>query len=134
MLRNELIPDFITDNACLYNVLMLQMERLLVSNLSVPLAVQGLNFTYTLNCKEMKVHALCRALQKAKNELEKYSGVNLDYYYRLDMTKKKRKRVAEKGDVGCPKKKLGGLWGSLHTHPVKPVAKGDISKLVKDDF
>jgi hypothetical protein len=67
LLKNALIPDFITDNACLFHVLMLQMERLLVSNLTVPLAVQGVNFTYTLNCKEMKMHALCRDLQKAKD-------------------------------------------------------------------
>jgi hypothetical protein len=78
LLKHELIPDFVADNASLFNVLMLQMERLLVSNLNVPAAVQSGTFTYTLNCKEMKMHALCRDLQKAKDELEKFTGVNRD--------------------------------------------------------
>lgn len=71
LLKHELIPDFVADNASLFNVLMLQMERLLVSNLNVPAAVQSGTFTYTLNCKEMKE-------MKAKDELEKFTGVNLD--------------------------------------------------------
>jgi hypothetical protein len=59
--------------------------------------------------------------------LEKYTGVNLDYYNRLASTKKKCKCVASEGG---PKRKIlfsgSGLWGSEHTHPNEAVAKGDV--------
>ncbi|CAB3979922.1 Hypothetical predicted protein [Paramuricea clavata] len=122
LLKQELIPDFVCDNVCLYNVLMLQMERLMIGNLTVPMAVQGINFTYTLNCKEMKMHVVCRDLQKAKDELEKLTGVNLDHYYRLKMAKKKRKINVEAGNV---KKKK--------TVAMVPDVKGDKGDGVKDN-
>jgi hypothetical protein len=48
------------------------------------------------NCKEMRLHLICRDIQKAKDQLETNSGVNLDHYHCLKSSQKKRKARKEK--------------------------------------
>ena len=103
------------------------MERLVI-NLHVPLAVQGSNFIYTLNCKEMKQHTLCRDLQKAKDVLEKSTGVNFDHYYCLASSKKKRKSRQEQQQQQqrqASKKRLVGLGRGLWNR-FEAIAQGDV--------
>jgi hypothetical protein len=83
LFERGVIPELVSHDATLYEILVLQMEKQLLLSLQVPQAIQGPFFTYKMNVQEMRLHTLCCEIQKKKEAFESEMGVNLDHYHKI---------------------------------------------------
>ncbi|CAB3998682.1 Hypothetical predicted protein [Paramuricea clavata] len=111
LLKHEFFPDFICGDDAFYDILLRRMLAQLVLCVGVLERPQLGNFAHLSNCKTMLVHEILADVHKRKEQFEKKTGVNLDHYYRLAVTKKrgeKRKQEAVEAHTKLKKNvKLG---------------------------
>jgi hypothetical protein len=70
LVEKGIIPQNVAENATLYSLLLLQMEKQLILNLVVPRGVNG-SFAGTINCKQMRLHKLADEIGKYMECFEK---------------------------------------------------------------
>jgi hypothetical protein len=107
LLKRELIPEFICGDDAFYDILIRRMQCQLILCVGVPERPQmGMGFGHVANCKSMLVHEILADVHKRKEAFEKKTGVNLDHYYRLALTKKRgEKRKQEEIEAHTKLKK-----------------------------
>ena len=88
MIGRNMIPAWLADNATLHTVLLTQVMWETLKGIVVPRAPQPDNFTYHMNAKEMMNEDLARKSGQQFLALEKETGVNLDCYYKLEISSK----------------------------------------------
>lgn len=83
--EKSIVPVTLMDNPTLHTVILTQIMWETLKGITVPPAPQGNNFTYRMNAKEMLNWDLAKKSGEQVKSLEKETGVNLDYYYKLNI-------------------------------------------------
>ena len=77
-METNIIPKTFVDNPTLQLILLTQIMLETLNGISVPKALQGNNFVYLMNTKEMIMWELGAKNAKHIKSLEEQTGVNLD--------------------------------------------------------
>jgi hypothetical protein len=91
LVNEKIIPVSIVSDATLYSLLIVQMELQLVRNLVVPYGVQTGNLLRNVNAKAGITGRIYENKNNLRTQLEKETGVNINYWYKIEVVKKKRK-------------------------------------------
>ena len=95
MVEARLIPQSVEYDAQLYQILISQLQLQLLDNLVVPKGVQWGNWYRNYETLGVERGAIQKRKQDYKEEFEKYTGVNIDFWYKLVLVENKRKRAIE---------------------------------------
>jgi hypothetical protein len=106
LVERELIPASIEFDAQLYALLIVQMELQLLQNLVVPKGVGMGNFYKDVETRGLRIGAVKEEKHKCKKELEKWTGINIDSWYKIKIVEKKRKHAEETYPQAAPTKKV----------------------------
>jgi hypothetical protein len=91
LVEKKIIPASIQFDAQLYAVLIAQMELQLLRNIVVPEGVGFGNFYRNVDTKGLRVSEVTAEKDRCKVKLEKWMGINIDHWYKIDLVEKKRK-------------------------------------------
>jgi hypothetical protein len=106
LVERELIPASIEFDAQLYELLIVRMELQLLENLVVPKGVGIGNFYKNVETHGIRIDAVKGVKQKCKDELEKWTGINIDHWYKIKIVEKKCKHAEETYPQAAPTKKV----------------------------
>ena len=95
MVEAKLIPESVEYDAQLYQLLISQLQLQLLDNLVVPKGVQWGNWYRNSETLGVERAAPYKKGNKIKEEFEKYTGVNIDFWYKLALVENKRKQAIE---------------------------------------
>ena len=95
LVEAKLIPESVEYDAQLYQLLISQLQLQLLDNLVVPKGVQWGNWYRNYETLGVERGAIQKRKQDYKKEFEKYTGVNIDFWYKLAIVENKRKRAIE---------------------------------------
>ena len=95
LLDHALIPAFLCGNNDLYIVLLRRMQLQLMYCVNVPPRRDETTCTFggLLDSRRQLMHEIQGTLQKSILHLEKKTGVNLDYYWKIPVKEKQLKQV-----------------------------------------
>ena len=96
LVERKLIPASIQFDTLLYSVLIAQMELQLLRNLVVPKGVGMGNFYRNVETIGLRRGKLHEEKKRCMNELEKWTGISMNHWHKIDLVDKKRKRETEK--------------------------------------
>jgi hypothetical protein len=99
LLDHELIPAFLCGNSDLYIVLLRRMQLQLMYCVNVPPRRDETtcNFVGLLDGRRQLMHEIQGTLQKSILHLEKKTGVNLAYYWKIPVKEKQLKEAKQVG-------------------------------------
>ena len=83
--RNQHYPATLVDNETLQSILLTQILLETLNGVSVPRKLQGKDFAYCSDAREAIVWNLSAENVLKIKRLEEETGVNLDYYHKLNI-------------------------------------------------
>jgi hypothetical protein len=93
LVEKKIIPASIQFDAQLYAVLIAQMLLQLLRNIVVPEGVGFGNFYRNVDTKGLRLSEVTAEKDRCKVKLEKWTGINIDHWYKIDLVEKKRKTL-----------------------------------------
>ena len=85
LVERNIILETLVNNSTLQSILLTQIMLETLNGIFVPKALQGNNFAYLMNAKEMIMWELGARNAKHIKLLEEQTGMNLDHYYKLNI-------------------------------------------------
>jgi hypothetical protein len=85
LIRSNLIPATLVDNATLHTILLRQALLEVLNTSVVPRAPQGNNFTYHMNAREEMMFSFGAKIGQDIKQLQEETGVHLDHYNKLQI-------------------------------------------------